>query len=162
MPIFCHRFHSNEISRFFWWNSCHSMRNYSSFKIKSAVFPDHKCLETLRILSYCNLILRPAELNFRKSFDVIAFFAYTIAFRNNFCYFFSYFLQLSKILLPVLLLRVRYARNRFHYRKGQYLLFSGYYRMEDNKEDNGRQHKANLLTAFWQYFVHMFSSYTMR
>ena len=88
MPIFCHRFHSNEISRFFWWNSCHSMRNYSSFKIKSAVFPDHKCLETLRILSYCNLILRPAELNFRKSFDVIAFFAYTIAFRNNFCYFF--------------------------------------------------------------------------
>lgn len=64
------------------------MRNYSSFKIKSAVFPDHKCLETLRILSYCNLILRPAELNFRKSFGVIAFFAYTIAFRNNFCYFF--------------------------------------------------------------------------
>ena len=39
-------------------------------------------------LLYYNLILRSAELNFRKIFDVIAFFAYTIAFRNNFCYFF--------------------------------------------------------------------------
>ena len=56
---------------------------------ESAVFPIISVGNTADIfLLYSYLILRSAEFNSWKVFDIIVFFANTITFRDNFVYFF--------------------------------------------------------------------------